>query len=66
MPTYRANNGSIGWPTRRLASWAATNSISSIADLQTWLTANVTTLAQARVVLLELCVAMVQIANDGE
>lgn len=61
------NTGSaLYWPTRRLATWAKNNNITTQAELQSWLTANVTTLAQARAVLLELCIAMVALANEGE
>ena len=67
MATVFANTGSsLGWPTRRLATWAKNNNITTQAELQTWLTNNVTTLAQARTILIELCIAMVALANEGE
>lgn len=55
-----------GWPTRRMAEWANTNNITSLAALDTWLLNNVTTIAQARVVFRELIVALYQGAADGE
>ena len=54
------------WPTRRMAAWASTNGITSVAALDTWLTNNVTTIAQARVVFRELIVMAFQISNAGE
>lgn len=67
MNIVYGNTGStLAWPTRRLATWAKNNNITTQAELQSWLTANVTTLAQARAVLLELCFAMASLANEGE
>lgn len=63
---HQTANGPLRWPTKRLRQWAQNNSITSIAALTTWFANNVTTLAQARAVLLELCICLVQMCNDGE
>jgi hypothetical protein len=68
MATYQTATDINGrkWPTRRMAAWASTNNITSVAALDAWLTANVTTIAQARVVFRELIVSLFQISNSGE
>lgn len=66
---FSSTGGIRKWPTRRMATWAASAVPGPIVDVTTldaWLTANITDIASARVAFRELIRAMVEMGEGGE